>query len=83
MATKHQGPARRRTVHPLVQRFLAPPSAPQSVIAAPKRTLLKSIAWRGVTIYRFADGYEAVLVGGKRVSASSALNLLIQLLRNA
>lgn len=52
-------------------------------MAATKRTLLKSIAWRGVTIYRFADGYEAVLASGKQVSASSALSLLIQLLRNA
>lgn len=83
MATKQQCAQRRRTVHPIVQRFLAPPSAPQSVMATPKRTLLRTIAWRGVTIQRFADGYEAVLANGTHLSSPSVLGLLIQLLRNA
>lgn len=83
MATKQQGTVRRCTVHPIVQRFLAPPAVPRSVMAAPKRTLLRTIAWRGVAIHRFADGYEAVLANGTQLSAPSALGLLIQLLRNA
>ncbi len=79
---RQAAPAR---VSPLIAGYVAALNPQQSAATSRtvQRTLLLSKTWHGVTVNRYADGYEIIFSDGRRISAASPWALVVSMFKGA